>query len=481
LAGLLFGGLGNSLLLVELTALSGLTGAGTPSSAPATASSVQLSGLGQLMSALDTFQSNVLPVWQNTLQNANSTSSSNPAVASASADSSANPGSYNLAVTQLAQSQAVESGAFADSNITSQGSGKLTIQLGSYNAVGNTFTASGSAITTASTSTGTLNDIASLINQADAGVQAIVVQDNAGYHLAVIGNQTGSTNAFKITAQDSDGNNTDNSGLSQFAYDPTAAAGAGKNLTLQQTAQSASYSIDGIVNTSASNSNAQLATGVLGNFVGTGATTITVSGDSASINQNAQNLTKAFNGLQASVNNLTQPNAPLYNEPLATALSNNLNSFALAVFSNGSSNLTTLVQIGFNFHAALGLQSVGTPVGSFTLDSDTLQAALNSDPHGVRTLLNQVSQSWLNLSDSYAGPGGLIANTTDSLQRGSSVLSTIGVPSNSTTTSGLSLNPQQTAAIRLYAQILALTSASSLNQGIIAGLSSGNSALSLFA
>lgn len=59
------------------------------------------------------------------------------------------------------------------------------------------------------------------------------------------------SNALKITTTDSDGNNSDNTGLSQFVYD--ASTGGLSNLAETVAASNANFIIDGISISKASN------------------------------------------------------------------------------------------------------------------------------------------------------------------------------------------------------------------------------------
>jgi len=174
----------------------------------------------------------------------------------ATVSGTAAPGSYSVIVSNTAQSQAAASGPLANAS-TVVGTGTLTIQLGTYKSTGNSFTAqSGSSPVniTIDSSNDTLGGIAAAINSASAGVTASVVTDNAGSRLVVSSSNTGTVNGFKLTVADSDGTSTDMTGLSQIAFDPTAAAGAGKNLTQTQAAADAQYSINGLSLTSSTNS-----------------------------------------------------------------------------------------------------------------------------------------------------------------------------------------------------------------------------------
>ena len=241
------------------------------------ADQTQISGLNQLESVVSTFQNTMAGLETQAAVSPAQATSSNTAVVTGSAAADAAIGTYTVNVTQLATAQTVTSTSFADPSATVVGSGTLTIQLGTYDSNTNTFTAASSSPVNVSVTSGSLNDIATAINAANAGVSANVTQDAAGYHLTLTSTATGAANGFKVSVTDSDGTNTDTAGLSQLAYDPTAAAGAGKNLTQTQAAQDAAYTVNGVAATSASNVNAAIGSGLTASLLQVGSADLTVS------------------------------------------------------------------------------------------------------------------------------------------------------------------------------------------------------------
>ncbi|KMN50228.1 Flagellar capping protein FliD [Chromobacterium violaceum] len=380
---------------------------------------IELSTLGQLMSILGTFQSSLQQIYAPSIRFGGGTaSSSNPAVASVSTSSGAQNASYLLNVSQLAQAQsATTSFSLSDSGSTVVGSGSLTISTGSYAYTSSTsatsFTASGSPVTI-SISNGTLSSIASSINGAGAGVVANVVQNaSGGYQLQISQASTGASNNFKITVSDNDGNNTDQSGLSRLAFDQTQAVGSGQNLTQTQAALNASYTVNGASGSSASNAGIQLGSGVSANLLATGSSNITVNVDFGQLNTSAQSLASAFNTALGAINSLLGNQVLPSQDPIARQLPQMLNQQAQKSYSNGSSLLTTLSQVGLNYQspAQYGLG------GTLNLNVTSLQAAYNSDSSGTANLLYTVAQSLNALANSYTTQGnGTLVNETRALQ-----------------------------------------------------------------
>ncbi|MEN2426175.1 flagellar filament capping protein FliD [Chromobacterium vaccinii] len=402
--------------------LLGSSSAASQSSASSSATDpiqIELSTLGQLMSILGTFQSSLQQIYAPSIQFGGGTaSSSNPAVASVSTSTGAQNASYLLNVSQLAQAHsATTSFSLSDSGTTVVGSGSLTITTGSYAYTSSTsatsFTANDTPVTI-SISNGTLSSIASSINGANAGVVANVVQNSSGaYQLQISQASTGASNNFKISVSDNDGNNTDQSGLSRLAFDQTLAVGSGQNLTQTQAALNASYTINGASGSNASNFGIQLGSGVSANLLATGSSNITVNVDFGQLNTNAQSLASAFNTAQGSINSLLGNQVLPSNDPIAAMLPRMLNQQVQNSYSNGSSLLTMLSQVGLSYQspAQYGLG------GTLSLNVNSLQAAYNSDSSGAANLLYTAAQSLNALANSYTSQGsGSLVNETRALQ-----------------------------------------------------------------
>jgi len=395
----LYGGLSGNSLWPSLGALSGYSNTTSPSSyltqQYATDQS-EISGYGQLLAAVSDFQSTVQPLTVPDAISPAQATSSNASVATAMAGADASAGTYAISVSNLAQGQTVTSQAYADPNTTIVGSGTLTIQLGTSNATTNSFTAGSTPAISVSVTNGSLNDIASAINGANAGVTANVIQDNNGYHLMLSSANTGAANGFSVSVSDVDGTNTDTNGLSQLAYDPTAAVGGGQNLTLTQAAQDATFSINGTAATSASNTGISVASDTTVSLLQAGSTTVTVSPNLTAVQGAAQNLTSAVTTLQSTLTSLDGPTGSLSTDPLVSQFQQALNGVFTEMFSNVGS-YSSLTQIGIN------LQFDGT----VTVDQQALQAALSQDPASATGLLQQAAQALSPSPIPMAGQGAL--------------------------------------------------------------------------
>ena len=179
----------------------------------------KLTAFGSLKGAVSSFQSSLAALASPEKFTGVAASITDTTLASVSATSKAVTGSHSIEIQTLAQSQKLKSANFATTS-TTIGSGTMTIQFGTYS--GGTFTLNpdkAAQSITISPNNSSLAGIRDAINLADAGVTASIVNDGSGNRLVIASEETGLSNALKITTTDADSNNTDNAGLSQLVYD----------------------------------------------------------------------------------------------------------------------------------------------------------------------------------------------------------------------------------------------------------------------
>lgn len=184
----------------------------------------QLSSFGLVKSALAKLRTTMNSLTDIKQFKALSCNVSNASVFGATViDNNAAAGNYQTSVQNLASNHSLASRYFADST-SSIGSGSLTINFGSYNADNTAFT------TNTNETPLTINilpgqdnllSIRDAINNSGSQVRASIVQDSSGPRLTLVSSTTGAASAMQIVVSDNDANNTDNQGLSAFAYDPT--------------------------------------------------------------------------------------------------------------------------------------------------------------------------------------------------------------------------------------------------------------------
>jgi flagellar hook-associated protein 2 len=242
---------------------------------------VQMSGLGSLKGALASFQSALNTLKTVSAFNVRAASVGDDDYFTATADSGAAPGNYDIQVIDLAKAHQLASGAFATPD-TVIGTGTISIAQGSA-----------SFDVTIDSTNNTLAGIRDAINKNanNTGVQATLIHEQNGTHLVLSATKTGATNAITVTTNGGDG------GLNQLVDTNSAT-----KLTQTQPAQDAHITVAGFDHYSPTNSVDDAIDGVtLTLKQKTEAATpisLAISSDDASITKNVQNFVNAFNALQ---------------------------------------------------------------------------------------------------------------------------------------------------------------------------------------
>lgn len=372
---------------------------------------VRLSSQGQIRAAFGSLKSVLDGLSSSETVSPYSATSSNPAVATAttSKDTGAS-GSYSIDITQLAKAQTLTSATVNNPGTTTIGTGRITIQTGTYDSENNLFTAnSGSEktvlIDASNNTSGTLNSIASAINKANAGVTATVESVSTGGYQLKITAQTGTENTLKITVSDTDTNNTDTAGLSILAYDPTAAANAGKNLTESVAAQNAEFTVNNKSYTTQSNTVTTAISNVTLKLADTGSTTLAVTRSYEDFKASVQKFVAAYNTLLAQTGESVQRAAVAgvsdgRTEKVKEALTDMNNT--LEQFSSGvGGSQSTLAGIGITRRAD----------GQLGIDGNALENAFNRNAGGAASVISGVSKKLSDIAGrvSESGPPPLAA------------------------------------------------------------------------
>lgn len=307
--------------------------------------------------------------------NAVTARSSNASAISVSASAGAPITSLTMTVSQLAKAQSTASAAVATGSAV--GTGTLTIELGRW--TGNSFTAGAETpvSVTINEDEDSLSDIAAKINDADAGVSAIVLKDSSGERLLLRSRETGTESGFRITATDADGNNADATGLSRLSY----SAGGTSGTTQTQAAQNALTTLNGVSVETASNTLDDTLSGLTLELsqVTTAPVEIEVSSDEEAIRTNVQNFVNAYNSLNSTLATTTKYDAAtkvagtLQGDSTAVGLQNALR--AMMRSTTASSPFTRLSDVGIEI----------TTTGAMSLDSEKFSAALD-DLEGLKDL-----------------------------------------------------------------------------------------------
>ncbi len=367
-----------------------------------------LSAWGTVQSSLSSLQSAVGGLQNVTSLNNRTVSLSSSGAVSATAAANAPLASYSLSNIVLAQAQSVYSQDFSSAGNTAVGTGTLQIQVGS-GAVTNV---------TIGSSNDTLNGIASAINNANAGVNAAVIYDGSGYRLTLTGNNTGSGSAFTVSTSGATGS------LSTLSY----SSGASGGMTLSEAAQNASFTVNGLNISSATNTVSGAIPGVTLNLLQAGgSTTLTVSNDSSAFVTSVQGFVSAFNSVMGTLNQLTAyggssgQSGPL----IGNGSIQNLRTQLLNLISG--QGIGTVPGSPYASLGAVGI-SLNTD-GTIALNSNTLSQALSSNYNAVAGLFGQVGTT-TNSNVQFVGassntqPGTYAVNVTTAAQQATVVAAT---------------------------------------------------------
>lgn len=378
----------------------------------------QISALGTLKGALSTFQSALSALDTPTAFQLETANSGSPSTFTATAGNGAPTGTYNVAVTALAQAQQLLSNPVSGSTI---GTGTLQLSLG-----GTSF-----SVTIDSTDN-TLQGLANAINSASGnpGIGATVLQGSSGSYLLLSSSQTGAANTIQVSETDG------GSGLSAFTY----GIGNTGNFTQEAAAQDAAFSISGVNFTSPSNTVSTAMSGVTLNLVGLSPTTgtpptatpatLSIANDTTTISSNIQAFVTAYNSLQGTLtqlggyNSSTNTAGTMMGDAGLEGIQNQVQKALYSIVNTGSSTYNTLASIGITTNAD----------GTLSVNSSTLQNALNSNfsavsqlfssSSGVAATLNTDIASALGPNGSLTAEGNTLAAQDNSLTQQSTRLQT---------------------------------------------------------
>jgi len=328
----------------------------------------QISALGSLKGALSSFQSSLSALDTPDSFNAEFATSSDQAVFTATANSGAPTGTYNVTVSQLASAQQLLSTHLGTDGTATIGTGTLQVSLGN---------ASFSVNITDSNST--LAGIASAINTAsnNPGVTATIIQGTDGAHLLLSSSLTGADNTITVAETDS------GSALAALTHGSSDTT----NYTEQSPAHDAEYSISGVAATSSSNTISTL-NGVtltlLGKTAANTPATLTVTTNTATIVSNINAFVTAYNSMAGEFSSLGGYNAttntagPMMGNALLSSVQNGIRSALYALVNTGSSTYNSLASIGITTSSD----------GTLKVDSEKLQTALQTNFSAVSQLFS---------------------------------------------------------------------------------------------
>lgn len=352
----------------------------------------KITAYGQVQSGLSAFQSTLFNLSNINAINAISATSSDPSILSATTTAGAQAGNFNIAVTQLAQSQQlVSAGQVSSTSALGSGSSTtLNFEFGTIAGtklpnktydVGTTFTSNGNAnkTLTIDATNNTLGGIRDAINAAGMGVTASIINDGGAspFRLLLTNTQTGLANSMKISV-------TGDATIADLLTQDPSAVG---NQKFQETeaAQNANVNINGVSVTNSSNvltNNIQGVTVTL-NKTNVGSTVnLNLSNNTTGLTSSITNFVGAYNSLSNTLKDLTsydlktRSGAELYGESTIIAAQRQIKNVVLSTLPAGSNAFTVLNNIGITFQKD----------GSLAVDNTKLKNAITSNFNAVASL-----------------------------------------------------------------------------------------------
>ncbi|HEY8099807.1 MAG TPA: flagellar filament capping protein FliD [Burkholderiaceae bacterium] len=350
----------------------------------------KLSAFGSLSGALGSFQTALAGLTSPDTFQSLTTSVGDSTIFSATANSKAVAGTYNVNISKLAQAQTIattgqlnSTSAIGDGTATT-----LTFQFGTISGgalsaggvyTGSTYTqdpTKSSGTVTINAGNNSLQGIRDAVNAAGIGVTATIVSDGSATpdHLVFTSSKSGLTSSMKITVS---GDQTAPL-AAMLAYDPTAT----QNMTQSMAAQNTEATVNGIAVSSATTALADAIQGTTLNVQKTGVTTLTVAANTGAVQSSVNGFVKAYNDLNSTIKTLTAYDSTTKQAGLllGDATTRQIQSQIRDMLSNpvtgGAGAFTNLTQLGIGFEKD----------GSMSLDSSKLTNAITNNFKDIGSL-----------------------------------------------------------------------------------------------
>ena len=332
-----------------------------------TSTVTSLTALAQFKGALSSFNSALSPLKTVESFAARGATSGDNDVFTASATSTAAPGSYEIEVESLASAHQLSSNAFVDGAGQVVGTGTLTISMGE-----SSFSISVDG------EHATLAQIRDAINSAEDNdhlVTASIINAADGAHLVLSSQKTGAANAITVSQEGGDG------GLAALEY---AADNTGNYVQARPAADAIVY-ISGFAHHSESNTITGAIDGVTLNLKKADddqVHSLTIANDNVAVTARARKFVDEFNALTKKIAELrsyepaTKKAGPLLGDALLRSIEAELRANVTNPVSGLDGAHQTLASIGITTQRD----------GTLGLDTDKFSAALESDFDGVARL-----------------------------------------------------------------------------------------------
>jgi len=350
----------------------------------------KISSYGTLKSAISSFQDAMKELSTLDAFRKYASASSDEGVMTATADSDAAAGIYNLDVTRLAQHHKMGSDEHAETDtFGGKNNDALTLTLGA------------NSVTIDLSSAPTLSGVRDAINAAadNPGVTATILNTgNGNQRLILTSDESGYDNRIELSY----GGRVK---AGDFGFATANQDGQGNTLTNLQDLDAA-YSIDGFALTSATNNISSAIDGLSIELKGEGAATLNVSRDTAAVEESAKAFVDAYNNVLTTIGTLREEG--LSGESSLSSIIRSLRG----VLNTSPVGLTG----SFSALSQLGIKT-NPKTGELEINATEFAAALDNDYSGVAQVFAHDDQGvafrFDRLADSFLDSDGLIDGRVD--------------------------------------------------------------------
>lgn len=385
----------------------------TKSTATATA---KISAYGLINNELSGFKASYSELSDKSTFSAAIANSSDSEILDAKLDIGAETGNWEFEVKQLAQAHTLVSAANTFSSVNDPvGTGEISLRFGSYGqttdemgVTSETFSVNADRpieTLTIDSNNNSLTGVRDAINEGDYSVNASIINDGTDYRLVLTSKETGKENAIELTVTDSDGNNTDNVGLSGFVY-----SAENKNAEQTSVAQDAQIQMEGITISRPSNEITNVIEGVTINLHGETQAgkkvSLNINKDTTVVEEQVHAFVDNYNSMIGKMNELTAFNGQGAENGILNgdATIRNIQSLMRGVLNSQVDHIGGSVQS----FADLGILT--TRDGTLELDDNKFKNALQTDMKSVAnffTATGVASDSFISFesSNSLTKPG----------------------------------------------------------------------------
>ncbi|SHE57578.1 flagellar filament capping protein FliD [Acidocella aminolytica] len=342
-----------------------------------------ISAWGSISGAVSSLTDSLSNIKSLSTINNRAVTSSDTAVATASVNSSAATGAYNLTGVTLAKGQEIYSGLVSSGAATlSGGAGSLAITLKSGK----------SETISLGSGSMTLSNVAAAINKQAGGVKASIVSSTNGARLVLNSSGTGSSAAFSVSGTGA---------LAQFSY---SSASPGSEV-LVQTAANAALTLNGIPITSASNTLGSAIAGVTISLASSGNASVSVSSSPVALSSDLSGVAKSLNAAITAIASQTKYTSAKSSASGSSSSSAKagvlLGNFSATNLKNQlMSAVSTLESSGLSANA-IGLSV--TSSGGISFNSTAFSSAYAKSPTSVGSLVSKLYTSLSNIAASATG------------------------------------------------------------------------------